>query len=58
MSPDPNVTNWPVNLIIDENLPPRWCEYLNSRALVATHWTRIGNPGDPDSPIIRLLPLH
>lgn len=38
-----------VNLIIDENLPPRWCEYLNSRGLPSTHWTSIGNAGDPDS---------
>ena len=37
-----------MNLIIDENLPPRWCEFLASHGLSAIHWTNIGKPGDPD----------
>jgi predicted nuclease of predicted toxin-antitoxin system len=37
-----------VNLIIDENLPPRWFDYLASHGVSAIHWTKIGKPGDPD----------
>ena len=37
-----------MNLIIDENLPPRWCEFLAPYGITATHWTNIGKPGDLD----------
>jgi predicted nuclease of predicted toxin-antitoxin system len=40
-----------VNLIIDENLPPRWCQYLAPFGIVATHWRDIGKIGDPDEVI-------
>jgi len=40
-----------VNLIIDENLPPRWCDYLAPYGITATHWPDIGNFGDPDDMI-------
>lgn len=35
-------------LIIDENLPPRWREFLAPFGINATHWRDIGNIGDPD----------
>jgi predicted nuclease of predicted toxin-antitoxin system len=41
-----------VNLIIDENLPPRWCDYLAPFGITATHWKDIGHIGDPDEIII------
>jgi predicted nuclease of predicted toxin-antitoxin system len=37
-----------VNVLIDENLPPRWKEDLASFDIPAKHWTEIGNAGDPD----------
>ena len=41
-----------MNLIIDENLPPRWCDYLAPFGITATHWKDIGHIGDPDEIII------
>jgi len=40
-----------VKLIIDENLPPRWCDYLAPHGIPATHWPDIGHFGDPDDAI-------
>lgn len=40
-----------MNLIIDENLPPRWSDYLAPFGITATHWPDIGNFGDPDDAI-------
>lgn len=40
-----------MNLIIDENLPPRWRDYLALHGITATHWPVIGNFGDPDNAI-------
>jgi predicted nuclease of predicted toxin-antitoxin system len=40
-----------VNLIIDENLPPRWHDFLAHRGISATHWRDIGKVGDPDDTI-------
>jgi predicted nuclease of predicted toxin-antitoxin system len=40
-----------VNLILDENLPPRWRDYLAPFGISATHWKDIGNIGDPDENI-------
>lgn len=37
-----------MNLIIDENLPPRWCAYPAPFGISATHWPDIGNFGDSD----------
>lgn len=37
-----------MKLIIDENLPPRWCDYLAPSGIIATHWKDIGRIGDPD----------
>lgn len=40
-----------MNIIIDENLPPVWCEYLKQRGHHAVHWKDIGSLGDPDEVI-------
>jgi predicted nuclease of predicted toxin-antitoxin system len=40
-----------VKLIIDENLPPRWRDYLAPHGIEATHWPSIGHFGDPDDAI-------
>jgi predicted nuclease of predicted toxin-antitoxin system len=37
-----------LNLILDENLPSRWREYLAPFHIDATHWSDIGENGDPD----------
>jgi predicted nuclease of predicted toxin-antitoxin system len=37
-----------VNLLLDENLPQRWTEYLARFGITATHWANIGKVGDPD----------
>jgi predicted nuclease of predicted toxin-antitoxin system len=40
-----------VTLILDENLPPRWREFLATFGISATHWRDIGKIGDPDETI-------
>ncbi|MFK7851863.1 MAG: DUF5615 family PIN-like protein [Akkermansiaceae bacterium] len=35
-------------IILDENLPPRWRDFLASFKIEAIHWTDIGASGDPD----------
>jgi predicted nuclease of predicted toxin-antitoxin system len=40
-----------VSLIIDENLPPRWQDFLAHHGITATHWRDIGKVGDPDDTI-------
>jgi predicted nuclease of predicted toxin-antitoxin system len=47
-----------VKLIIDENLPPRWCDYLAPHGFTATHWTCIGQFGDPDDAIFEYSSEH
>ncbi len=37
-----------MSLIIDENLPPSWCDFLASAGFNAVHWKDIGNIGDHD----------
>ncbi len=37
-----------MTIIIDENLPRRWKEYLASFDISAKHWIEIGNVGDAD----------
>ncbi len=41
-----------MNLLIDENLSPRWCDYLAPFGITATHWTDLGKIGDPDEIIL------
>ncbi len=40
-----------MKLILDENLPPRWRDYLAPFGIAAVHWKDIGNIGDPDDAI-------
>ena len=40
-----------MKLILDENLPPRWCEYMAPFGITATHWKDLGSIGDPDETI-------
>lgn len=37
-----------MKLILDENLPPSWCDFLAPFGIQATHWRDLGNIGDPD----------
>ena len=37
-----------MNLLIDENLPSRWCAFLATFGITATHWTDVGQTGAPD----------
>lgn len=45
-------------LILDENLPARWTDYLASFGVEALHWTQIGNVGDPDEKIFDHASAH
>ena len=47
-----------MNLILDENLPPRWCDYLTPFGVVATHWKDLGNIGDADEVIFDYAREH
>lgn len=40
-----------MKVIIDENLPPSWCDFLEQAGVTAKHWSALGNVGDPDSVI-------
>ena len=39
-------------LILDENLPPRWRDYLAPFGITAIHWQEIGRIGDRDETIL------
>ena len=41
-----------MKLVIDENLPPRWVDYLAPHGIAAAHWQAIGRTGDPDDAIL------
>ena len=41
-----------MNVLIDMNLSPDWCEVLTKAGHEATHWSRAGEPGAPDSVIL------
>lgn len=40
-----------MKLILDENLPPRWRDFLKPLGISSTHWKDIGKIGDPDEAI-------
>ena len=37
-----------MKLILDENLAPRWCDYLAAFGITAAHWKDLGSIGDSD----------
>lgn len=41
-----------MKLVLDENLPPRWKEFLSMHGVSVRHWTEIGNAGDSDETIL------
>ena len=47
-----------MKLILDENLPPRWCDFLAAFGVAATHWKDLGDIGDPDEVIFDYACAH
>ena len=47
-----------MKLILDENLPPRWRDYLAPFGIDAVHWTDIGKVGDTDETIFDFACEH
>jgi len=47
-----------MKLILDENLPPRWSDYLRQFDLDAVHWTEIGQVGASDEHIFEFATAH
>jgi predicted nuclease of predicted toxin-antitoxin system len=47
-----------VTLILDENLPPRWRDFLATFNIQAIHWLDIGNPGDSDETLFDYASSH
>ncbi len=47
-----------MKLILDENLPPRWRDYLSPFGIDAVHWKDIGQIGDPDETIFDYASGH
>ena len=45
-------------LVLDENLPPRWREFLARYGVSATHWWDIGKIGDSDETIFDYARNH
>ena len=38
-----------MKVIVDENLPPSWADFLQERGFDAIHWKDVGRLGDPDN---------
>ena len=47
-----------MTLILDENLPPRWRDFLATFNIRAIHWRDIGKPGDPDETLFDYASSH
>ena len=45
-------------VILDENLPPRWREFLAPYDIEAIHWRNIGKNGDSDDLIFAYASTH
>ena len=45
-------------LVLDENLPPRWRDFLSPFGISATHWRDIGKIGDSDETIFDYACAH
>jgi predicted nuclease of predicted toxin-antitoxin system len=47
-----------VRLILDENLPPRWQDFLTPLGISSAHWIDLGKIGDPDEAIFDYAREH
>jgi predicted nuclease of predicted toxin-antitoxin system len=41
-----------VKVLLDENLPLRWKDFLATVGIQSKHWIDVGQPGDPDELIL------
>jgi predicted nuclease of predicted toxin-antitoxin system len=41
-----------MKILIDMNLSPAWVEFLNKAGYEAAHWTTLGAPRIPDTPML------
>ena len=42
-----------MNILIDMNLSPLWCEALESHGHICKHWFHVGDPRDTDETILQ-----
>ncbi len=42
-----------MNLLLDMNLSPRWCDVLQKHGYACTHWSSVGNPKATDEEIMK-----
>jgi predicted nuclease of predicted toxin-antitoxin system len=47
-----------MNILIDMNLSPDWCEILAISGFLAVHWHTIGASNAPDSEIMQWAQAH
>lgn len=47
-----------MNLLIDMNLSPLWCAYLDQFGFHALHWSTVGSPSAPDAEIMAWARKH
>jgi len=47
-----------MNIIIDMNLSPDWCEVLAKDGILAFHWQTVGASNAPDSEIMQWAKEH
>jgi len=40
-----------LKVLIDENLPPAWSDFLENHVCQARHWTEVGQPGASDETV-------
>lgn len=47
-----------IRLLVDVNLSPLWCDYLQAQGWDARHWTEVGDPRAPDVEIMHWAREH
>lgn len=47
-----------MNLVVDMNLSPAWCETLRADGHDARHWSDVGDPRAPDAAIMTWARAH
>lgn len=47
-----------MTVILDENLPPRWRDFLAQFEIDSIHWVDVGESGDPDEIIFEYASNH
>jgi predicted nuclease of predicted toxin-antitoxin system len=47
-----------MNILVDMNLSPDWCRWLEAHGIGATHWSKIGNANAADTEVLNWAASH